>query len=73
MRLYFGKIETEFENILACLLGAQMGFNHEKNWRSKISLHTPFKAALIHKNGKTAFPTELKYSAGVRETTIFGP
>ena len=28
---YLGEIETEFENILACLSGAQMGSNHEKN------------------------------------------
>ena len=28
---YLGEIETEFENILACLSGAQMGLNHEKN------------------------------------------
>ena len=27
---YLGKIETEFENTLACLSGAQMGSNHEK-------------------------------------------
>ena len=33
---YLGEIETEFKNILACLSGAQMGLNHEKNWRSKI-------------------------------------
>ena len=26
-----GKIEKEFENILACLSGAQMGSNHEKS------------------------------------------
>ena len=39
---YLGEIETEFENILACLSGAQMVSNHEKNWRSKISCHTPF-------------------------------
>ena len=30
---YLGEIETEFENTLACLSGAQMGSNHEKNWR----------------------------------------
>ena len=30
------KVNT-FENTLACLTGAQMGLNHEKNWRSKIS------------------------------------
>ena len=35
---YLRKIETKFENILA-----QMGSSHEKNWRSKISWHTPFK------------------------------
>ena len=40
---YLNKIETEFENTLACLSGAQMGSNHEKNWRSKILWHTPFK------------------------------
>ena len=28
---YLGEIETEFENTLACLSGAQMGSNHEKN------------------------------------------
>ena len=33
---YLNEIETEFENTLACLSGAQMGSNHEKNWRSKI-------------------------------------
>ena len=27
---YLGKIETELENTLACLSGAQMGSNHEK-------------------------------------------
>ena len=29
---YLGEIETEFENTLASLSGAQMGSNHEKNW-----------------------------------------
>ena len=42
-RIYLGEIETECENTLACLSGAQMGSNYEKNWRSKISWHTPFK------------------------------
>ena len=28
---YLNKIETEFENTLSCLSGAQMGSNHEKN------------------------------------------
>ena len=27
---YLGEIETEFENTLACLSGAQMGSNHAK-------------------------------------------
>ena len=36
-RIYLGEIETEFENTLACLSGAQVGSNPEKNWRSKIS------------------------------------
>ena len=39
---YLGEIEAEFENTLACLSGAQMGSNHEKNWGSTISWHTPF-------------------------------
>ena len=38
---YLGEIETEFENTLACLSGAQIGSNQEK-WRSKISWHTHF-------------------------------
>ena len=41
------EIETELENNLACLSGAQMGLNHEKNWRSKISWHTPFKEICV--------------------------
>ena len=28
---YLGEIETEFENTIACLSGAQMGLNHDKN------------------------------------------
>ena len=43
---YLSEIETEFENTLACLSGAQMGFNHDKNWRSKISWHTPLKGTV---------------------------
>ena len=34
---YLDEIKTEFENTLACLSVAQIGSNHEKNWRSKIS------------------------------------
>ena len=28
---YLGEIETEFEYTIACLSGAQMGLNHDKN------------------------------------------
>ena len=42
---YLGEIKTEFENILACLSGAQMGLNQEKNWRSKILRHTPVNSS----------------------------
>ena len=28
---YLGEIETEFENTIACLSGAQLGLNHDKN------------------------------------------
>ena len=35
-------METEFENTVTCLSGAQIGSNHEKQWRSKILWHTPF-------------------------------
>ena len=37
---YLGKIETEFENTSACLSGAWMGSNHEKNGGQK-SCDTP--------------------------------
>ena len=39
---YLDEIETKFKNTLGCLSGFQMGSNHEKNWRLKISWHTPF-------------------------------
>ena len=32
---YLGKIETEFENTLSCLSGAQMGSNHGKKTKVK--------------------------------------
>ena len=32
---YLGEIETEFENTLLCLSGAQMGSNHEKKLEVK--------------------------------------
>ena len=44
-------METEFENTSACLSGAQMGLNHKKNWRSKISWHTPFKVPVVIRLG----------------------
>ena len=34
---------NRIQKYFACLSGAQMGSNYEKNWRSKISWHTPFK------------------------------
>ena len=40
---YLAEIETEFENTLAFISGAQMGSNCENDFRSKLSLHTPFK------------------------------
>ena len=38
---YLGEIETEFENTLACLSGAQMGSNHAKKRgrKSRDTLH----------------------------------
>ena len=45
---YLSEIETEFENTLACLSGAQMGSNDEKNWGSKISLDCPFKRRVYY-------------------------
>ena len=46
---YLGEIETEFENTLACLSGAQMGLNHEKNGGRT------FKRQLIFRIGKTVY------------------
>ena len=39
---YLGKIETEFENTLACLSGAQIGSKHEKNGGRKSHDTLPF-------------------------------
>ena len=39
---YLGKIETEFDNILVCLSGAQMGSNHAKNGGRKSHDTLPF-------------------------------
>ena len=40
---YLGEIEPDFENILACLSGAQMGLNHEKTGGRKSCDTLPFK------------------------------
>ena len=40
---YLGEIETDIENTLACLSGAQIGLNHEKNWGRKSRDTLPFK------------------------------
>ena len=42
---YLGEIETEFENTLACLWGAQMGSNHEKNY-------TGFESSILQNEKK---------------------
>ena len=61
---YIDEIETEFEfeNTLDCVSGAQMGSNNEKNWRSKIVLHTPINRPnhlanfrIVFQNGKFFF------------------
>ena len=41
---FFGEIETEFENTLACLSGAWMGSNHEKNGGQKSRYTLPLNA-----------------------------
>ena len=43
---YLGEIETEFENNLGWLSGAQMGSNREKN-RGKKSRDTPQKLGWV--------------------------
>ena len=37
---YIRKIETEFENALACLSGAQIGSNHEKMEVKNLMTHS---------------------------------
>ena len=49
---YLGEIESDFENTLTCLSGAQMGLNHEKKTGSRKShdtlpLTAPLKKYLI--------------------------
>ena len=43
MNEYLGEIETEFKNTGACLLGAQIGSNHEKTGGKKFLDTLPFK------------------------------
>ena len=40
---YLGEIETELENTLACLSGAQMGLNHKKTKGQKSRDRLPLK------------------------------
>ena len=40
---YLGKLETDFENTLACLSGAQMGSNHKNNGVRKSRDPLPLK------------------------------
>ena len=56
---YLGEIETEFEHTLACSSGAQMGSNHDKNWMSKISWHTPFKLIDLAKERNVTYSMHL--------------
>ena len=56
---YLDEIETEFENILVCLSGAQMGLNHEKV-EVRISWHIQFKRYIISPNSGTKFWLKLK-------------
>ena len=44
---YLGKMEIEFENILACLSGAWMGSNNEKNGGRKSRDTLPLKVILF--------------------------
>ena len=67
---YLGEIETEFENILACLSGAQMGWNHEKNWRSKISWHTPFLRPVLQ-TGKKQYENQSVLRKNWKNVTAF--
>ena len=48
---YLGKIETEFENILACLSGAQMGWYHEKTGRRKSRDTLPLNYLIAYLKG----------------------
>ena len=50
---YLGENETEIENTLGCLSGAQMGMNHEKNKGQKSRDKLPLKN---HENGQRYSP-----------------
>ena len=45
---YLNEIETEFENNLACLSGAQMGSNHEKKGGRKSRDTLPLRKKCGH-------------------------
>ena len=45
---YLDEIETEFENTLACLSGAQMGSNHEKKGGRKSRDTLPLRKKCGH-------------------------
>ena len=47
---YLSELETEFENTLDCLSGAQMGLNHAKNGGNKSRGTLPLRI-IFPKNG----------------------
>ena len=47
---YLGEIETEFENTIACLSGAQMGSNHEKR-DFRTSERVIYRTVILHFKG----------------------
>ena len=47
---YLGKIETELENTLACLSGAQVGSNHEKMEVENLVTHSLYECASLKRN-----------------------
>ena len=47
-----GEIETEFENTLPCLSGAQMGSNYGKNWDQKSCDTLPLTKIVLKNKGQ---------------------
>ena len=64
---YLGEIKTEFENTLACVSGAQMCSDHEKNWRSKISWHSLCQNKIFKTDFSTRIPYLLLHLGGQEE------